>query len=164
MAHQPEIGIETCLKRSALKPVRLMILRNLVESVDCACTIPFNAVCDVSSAMFDHCSEPRHPIPDIQYPGFLRMQHQTALSQEPITGNRNKRIEELPVVMHHHHVIHIPTIPAQSEIVLHEMVEPVQVEIGEQLACQVPDGQTVARLRAKHALVVRQSCPVRTAT
>nr|WP_119289584.1 hypothetical protein [Azohydromonas sediminis] len=55
-----------------------------------------------------------------------------------------------------HEVVAVAQVPAALERVLDELVERVQVHVGEELAVQVADRQPLARRRAKERLVRRQ--------
>jgi hypothetical protein len=51
--------------------------------------------------------------------------------------------QSLPVTAHQHEVVAVANIPAYSGLIGQQMVEPVEIPIGEPLARQVADGQTL---------------------
>jgi len=57
------------------------------------------------------------------------------------------------VIVEHSEVIGVAQVAAAPEPFLHEMVEAVQIEVGEELGCQVPDGDTVASFQGREEIV-----------
>lgn len=73
-------------------------------------------------------------------PGFARMQTQAAAFQKP--GNPvPPDIEATGVVMEQGKIIHVPQVPVSSQHLLAEMIQAVQIDVGEELAGQVADRQ-----------------------
>jgi hypothetical protein len=61
--------------------------------------------------------------------------------------------------MHEEEIVDIAAIIPNAEIVLHEMIETVQVKIGEDLARQVPYREATARRRMEQALIPGKIVP-----
>lgn len=57
--------------------------------------------------------------------------------------------------MKQNNAVDISTIAARAEFVLDELIELIEVEVGEKLTCQVANGQSLAGQRMKQALMAR---------
>lgn len=61
--------------------------------------------------------------------------------------------------MNQHHIVHVPAIALYLQFPLHEMVQRVQVDVGEKLARQIAYGQTLAIPAVFQRLVLGQAVP-----
>ena len=48
------------------------------------------------------------------------------------------------IVPHQHHVIHVANIHSPAQLLLDELIQLIQVDVGEQLARKIPNGNTLA--------------------
>ena len=65
------------------------------------------------------------------------------------------------VVMQHHKIIHVADVVPDAEIVLCVAIQPVEIEIGKQLTCQVAERDPDTRPPASEPIMASSSLSVR---
>lgn len=54
--------------------------------------------------------------------------------------------------MHQHEVIRVAQVVPYLELVLYELIQLIEIHVGEELAAQIPDGEAAPILRAEQDL------------
>lgn len=78
--------------------------------------------------------------PDGNLPG---MKVETERSAQEIAENGDELLEKLPVFRNNDKVVGIPGIVSELELLLHELIEFIQVHIREELRGQIADRETL---------------------
>lgn len=146
---------------ATLHCVSLAMTCLFVPFFDCGIEIPFRAVADVGAVGFDVDSEERKTVPNRTEYDLVGMEGESEFFTEKILDWRNEGLKELLALMDEDEIVHISPVVAYFEGFLDELVERMEVEIGENLAREVADGETDSRRSEEEALVPRESLPIR---
>ena len=107
----------------------------------------------------DKAAEKGHsPLVALQ-PDFPWMQIKEALTREPFMDARHEGSEEVLALMDNHEIIDVAPVIAKAKLVLAEMVESVEVEVGENLRREVADRKTQAGGDSEQAFIAWQVVP-----
>ncbi len=87
-----------------------------------------------------------------------RLNRSTAAAQLPgkiVADPGDQGGKEIPVVMDDHEVIHVAPVGAYRQGVFNEVVQWIEVEVGEDLPCKISNGKPTPVPGGKEALVGR---------
>ncbi len=125
----------------------------------CRCEIRLQPGSWVHVAGEDKAAEKGHsPLVALQ-PDFPWMQIKEALTREPFMDARHEGSEEVLALMDNHEIIDVAPVIAKTKLVLAEMVESVEVEVGENLRREVADRKTQAGGDSEQAFIAWQVVP-----
>lgn len=100
-----------------------------------------------------------HPLGAMLEPDLSWMKIEVPLAGQPLADEGDNGREELATLVRDDKVIDVTPVVTQAKLMLAEMIEAVQIEVGENLGGQVAYGQALVGRHAEEAFVGRKVIP-----
>lgn len=157
----PAIGVDnrqhprkTFERRFRFETLLLQTLHSLAEQPD----RPHRGI---ASVWPDNCTEKRNSFRGMLQHDLIGMQRQVQFRRQIIAQARNQSTKIIPARMDDVEIIYITPVMTTFQCSLRIFVQHIEMDIAEQLRCQIADRQSHARRRFQQALGRRQIVPVR---
>ena len=141
MAQDTQVGVNAASETEAFVPGGWVIGADAVVGFYGLGEIALGAPGDGDAARFYHRAQELYAVPAGLQIDFPRVQVKVQFVTQIGADNGYEGGQVRAVLVDEHHVVHVTAVMADVQGMLDEVVEGVQVEVGEYLAGQVADGK-----------------------
>jgi len=157
---EPEIRVDGGSECLLLGAVRFVIGHYRVVSGERGVKVALRPPARIHPAWFDHCPQPGNALADMAEAGLARVQFQLECVGKMVPQDLDQTGQEVPVMVDEDHVVDVTAVEPDPEIMFDEVVNSVEVEVGEHLTGQIPDRQPAAGRTVKQRLVDGKPVPI----
>ncbi len=108
---------------------------------------------------FEKRSQKRHAVLYRDYSRFSIVQGQRERRLQETAQLRDDGKKGIPVAADHIEVVHVAAVMAAAECALHILVQFIEIDVGEELRCEVANGQSRSLRTVEETFVMRQAVP-----